>query len=141
MRRKIQPEPKLPKRYVDRHLQQAIATQIPALLPPLKNTYRFKEFEDNPITIHNPNLEHQFERSLYYIWLAKNDRQELCRIVDAHLGSHKKIRRHSTFRPHHTEEYREIGNPIQRPLGQADYSKMPRTLSLLDTGVMNTVSI
>jgi hypothetical protein len=60
--------------------------------------------------------------------------------VDAHLGSHKKTRRQNKTRTH--DEYREIGNPIQRPLEEADYSKMPRTLSVLETNQpLNTVRL
>lgn len=109
-------------------MHHAIATQIPALLPPLKNTFRFQEIEDRPITFHNPQLEHHFERSLYYIWLSKNDRKELCQIVDAHLGSRGRGQKHPGDAG---AEYREIGNPIQRP-PPVDYTAMPRNLSVLD---------
>jgi len=81
----FKPDPTGPSRFADKIIQQAVQTQIPGLLPSLKNSPQFDEMEECPIYLRSPEFGKQFDRSLYHIWLQKQDRNEICHAVHRHL--------------------------------------------------------
>ncbi|CAL8088523.1 unnamed protein product [Orchesella dallaii] len=72
----FKPDPTGPSRFADKIIHKSVQTQIPGLLPALKNSPQFDEIEDCPIYLRSPDFGKQFERSLYHIWLQKQDRNE-----------------------------------------------------------------
>ncbi|ODN03099.1 N-acylneuraminate cytidylyltransferase [Orchesella cincta] len=87
----FKPDPTGPSRFADKIIHKAVQTQIPGLLPALKNSPQFDEIEDCPIYLRSPEFGKQFERSLYHIWLQKQDRNEVCHAVHRHLKAKEKM--------------------------------------------------
>lgn len=81
----FKPDPPGQVRFADKIMHRAISTQIPGLLPALKNSPQFDEFEENLIYLRSPEFEQHKARSLHYFWLPPKERTELCGIFQSHV--------------------------------------------------------
>jgi hypothetical protein len=67
--------------YPERYLHDELMLETPGLLPGLRNTPRFREVPNKPLTFVTPRFIHTKQRSQYHLLVSQHERDGLCQIA------------------------------------------------------------